>query len=111
MKKRRLFVGGLPWAVDDAALKKLFEEGNSTSEVEGCGSGSVEEASIVKERETGRSRGFAFVTMISLEKAEEAVRKFNGISYQGRNLKVDEAADQGNNRREGGFSGRRGNSY
>jgi len=101
VKKRRLFVGGLPWAIEDANLKTLFEEGDEASGVQGCGSGSVEIAGVVRDRETGKSRGFAFITMSSVEKAQEAIKKFNGFQYQGRKLKVDEAADQSNNRRSG----------
>lgn len=99
MKKRRLFVGGLPWATDDADLKNLFEEGDEDSGTEGCGTETVEAATVVRDRETRKSRGFAFITLVSLEKAAEAVRKFNNLQYKGRTLKVDEAADQSANRR------------
>ena len=112
MKKRRLFIGGLPWAMDDADLKRLFEEGDADSGTQGCGSNTVETAAIVRDRETRKSRGFAFVTMVSLEKAAEAVEKFNNFKYQGRTLKVDEAADQSTNRRgDEGFQSRRTGNY
>lgn len=106
-----MFVGGIRWAEDDASLKKLFEDGDAESGTEGCGSGTVEEAMVAKSRETGRSRGFAFVTMTSLEKAIEAVNKFNNLEYKGRTLTVDEAVDQGNRRTEegGGYTRRSGN--
>jgi RNA recognition motif-containing protein len=99
VKKRRLFVGGLPWAMDDADLQSLFEEGDEGSGTEGCGGETVEAATVVRDRETRKSRGFAFITMSSLEKAAEAIKKFNNLSFKGRTLKVDEAADQSANRR------------
>lgn len=98
MKKRRLFIGGVPWAADESKLKEFFEEGDGEG-TEGCGSGTIEIVTIVRDRETGKSRGFAFITMSSLEKAKEAIDKFDGIKFQGRTLKVDEAADQSTNRR------------
>ena len=120
MEKSRLFVGGLPWAVDDAVLKALFEEGDDDSGTQGCGPDTVREARVVPDRETNRSRGFGFVEMASVEDAKEAIKKFNGLEYRGRTLKVDIAADQatrrGNNdssRRgsnEGSFRSARGNS-
>jgi RNA recognition motif-containing protein len=98
VNKKRLFFGGLLWGMDSDGLKILIEEGDADSGTEGCGTGTVEAVTVAKERETNRSRGFGFVTMITVEKAQEAIRKFNGLKYKHRTLKVDEATDQSNRR-------------
>jgi RNA recognition motif-containing protein len=113
----RLFVGGLPWTTDNARLKKLVEEGDAEGGIEGCGLESVEEAVVICERDTGKSRGFAFVTMHSTDEAKKAIKNLNGKNYQGRVLKVDEAADRGGagggkpRRSNSGFQGRRSDDY
>lgn len=76
----KLFVGNLSFETDQTDLQDLFTK-----------VGSVQEAVVIQDRETGRSRGFAFVTMSSEEEAQEATRKFDGYALQGRNLKVNEA--------------------
>src|SRR5690606_16221058 len=71
--------------------------------------GDVSEAKIVTDRETGRSRGFGFVTMTDDGAAQTAIRAMNGYSLEGRNLVVNEARDQGGGgggfRRGGGGGG------
>lgn len=78
--------------------------------------GTVQSASIIEDRETGRSRGFAFVEMASAEEAKAAIASFDGKEIDGRNLKVNEAKPRedrgggGGGNRGGGYSGNR-NSY
>ncbi|KAI3696753.1 hypothetical protein L6452_29282 [Arctium lappa] len=74
----KLFVGNLPFNVDNAALARLFE-----------GSGSVEMAEVVYDKLNRRSRGFGFVTMSSIEEAEAAAKKFDGHELDGRQLRVN----------------------
>ncbi|MFS7915064.1 putative RNA recognition motif domain, nucleotide-binding alpha-beta plait domain superfamily [Helianthus anomalus] len=74
----KIFVGNLPFSVDSAALAGLFET-----------SGNVEMVEVIYDKVTGRSRGFGFVTMSSVEEVEEAVRKFNGYELDGRALRVN----------------------
>jgi RNA recognition motif-containing protein len=77
--------------------------------------GTVQSANIIEDRDTGRSRGFAFVEMSSAEEAKAAIASFDGKEIDGRNLKVNEAKpreDRGNGggNRGGGYGGNR-NSY
>ena len=76
----KLFVGSLPWSVDDEALKEAFEE-----------HGNVVSAKIVKDRDTGRSRGFGFVEMESASEASNAIKALNDSQLSGRNIVVNEA--------------------
>jgi len=73
-----LFVGSLPWAIDDAGLAQLFAQ-----------AGNVVSAQVVKDRETGRSRGFGFVEMSSDEEAQNAVKNLNGTDVEGRKIVVN----------------------
>ena len=75
----KLYVGNLPWSVGDTELTALFAE-----------FGTVESASVVTDRESGRSRGFGFVEMASSE-AQQAMAKLNGHSLESRELRVNEA--------------------
>ncbi|KAF5819410.1 putative RNA recognition motif domain, nucleotide-binding alpha-beta plait domain superfamily [Helianthus annuus] len=74
----KIFVGNMPFSVDSAALAGLFET-----------AGNVEMVEVIYDKVTGRSRGFGFVTMSSVEEVEEAVRKFNGYELDGRALRVN----------------------
>lgn len=76
----KLFVGSLPWSVDDEALREAFE-----------GHGNVVSAKIVKDRDTGRSRGFGFVEMESASEASNAIKALNDSQLSGRNIVVNEA--------------------
>ncbi|MCH8032435.1 MAG: RNA-binding protein [Bacteroidetes bacterium] len=76
----KLFVGSLPWSVDDEALKKTFE-----------GHGTVVSAKVICDRESGRSRGFGFVEMESPEEAKSAIKALNDSEMEGRNIVVNEA--------------------
>ncbi len=73
-----MFVGSLPWAIDDAGLAQLFAQ-----------AGNVVSAQVVKDRETGRSRGFGFVEMSSDEEAQNAVKNLNGTDVEGRKIVVN----------------------
>ncbi|XP_052147506.1 29 kDa ribonucleoprotein A, chloroplastic-like [Oryza glaberrima] len=74
----RVFVGNLPFSVDSAQLAGLFEQ-----------AGSVEMVEVIYDKLTGRSRGFGFVTMSSVEEVEAAVEQFNGYILDGRSLRVN----------------------
>jgi RNA recognition motif-containing protein len=94
---QKLFIGGLPFSTSTEELGQLFNQ------VPG-----VENVTVVTDRDTGRSRGFAFVEMTTSEAADEAVRKFNGTTLGGRTLTVEIAkpsAPRGNggDRRGGGY--------
>ncbi len=73
-----MFVGSLPWAIDDAGLAQLFAQ-----------AGNVVSAQVVKDRETGRSRGFGFVEMSTDEEAQNAVKNLNGSEVEGRKIVVN----------------------
>jgi len=93
---KKLFVGNLSFNTTSAELEALFAE-----------TGTCESASVVTDRESGRSRGFGFVEMASNDEAQKAIAALNGRDVQGRQLNVSEAkerADRGGGR---GFSGRR----
>ena len=74
-----IYVGNLPWSMDDDGLKQLFEE-----------QGEVSSAKIIKDRETNRSRGFGFVSMDD-DAAETAISSLDGSEVDGRNLKVNKS--------------------
>jgi len=73
-------VGSLPWSVDDQKLQEAFEE-----------HGEVVSAKVIKDRETGRSRGFGFVEMASEESADSAINALNNAQLGGRNIVVNVA--------------------
>jgi RNA recognition motif-containing protein len=76
----KLFVGSLPWSVDDEELKQAFEK-----------QGTVVSAKVVKDRDTGRSRGFGFVEMENSTDAKNAIKALNESELNGRNIVVNEA--------------------
>ncbi|UPX11302.1 uncharacterized protein EKO05_0001913 [Ascochyta rabiei] len=93
----KLFVGGLAWHTDDATLRQKFEE-----------FGQVEEAVVVKDRDTGRSRGFGFVRFASDAEADTAMQNMNNVEFDGRTVRVDKASDRaggGGGGGRGGFGG------
>ncbi len=84
----KLYVGNLAFKTSSEDLQQLFAQ-----------AGTVESASVVEDRDTGRSRGFGFVEMASKEEGEAAIAQFNGKEFNGRNLTVNEARpreDRGN---------------
>jgi RNA recognition motif-containing protein len=91
---KRLFVGNLPYQVDDASLLAAFQgQGFEASN-----------ARVVLDRDTGRSRGFAFVDFESDDTARSAMEKMNGVEIEGRQMRVTEAEDR-RPPRPGGGSG------
>ncbi|MHB0868982.1 MAG: RNA recognition motif domain-containing protein [Chloroflexota bacterium] len=93
---KRLYVGNLPYSTTDDDLRSLFGQ-----------AGTVEDATVMTERETGRSRGFGFVEMSTDADAENAVRMFDGYTIDGRQLRVNPAMER-EQRGAGGFRGGRG---
>jgi len=93
----KLFIGGLAWHTDENALRQKFEE-----------FGAVEEAVVVKDRDTGRSRGFGFVRYSQEADAEAAITAMNNIEFDGRTIRVDKASERGSGGGGGGFGGGRG---
>ncbi len=95
---KRLFVGGLSWNTDDVALRDAFER-----------FGPVEDAKVINDRESGRSRGFGFVTFTEDADGEKAIGEMDGTQLDGRSLKVNEAHERP--RRGGGGGGGGGGGY
>ena len=79
----KLFVGNLAYAVTSDDLRELFSQ-----------IGTCEEASVVLDRDSGQSRGFAFVRMSNPDDADRAQKEFDGTELKGRKLRVDKANDQ-----------------
>jgi cold-inducible RNA-binding protein len=94
---KKLYVGNLPWSTTEDQLKAMFAD-----------HGDVEDAKIITDRETGRSRGFAFVTMASEDGASKAIANLNDKEFSGRKMLVNEARERDrndSNRNGGGYSG------
>ncbi len=95
--QKRLYVGNLPYSVTESSLQEMFSE-----------AGPVDSVKLITDRDTGRSKGFAFVEMASEEGAERAIAEFNGRKLEGRPLTVNEAKpQQPREGRGGGGAGRR----
>jgi cold-inducible RNA-binding protein len=88
---KNIFVGNLDFGATEASIRSWFEE-----------YGAVERVSVVTDRDTGRSRGFAFVEMTNAEEADRAINALNGASVGGRALNVNEARPKTENRGGGG---------
>ena len=106
----KLYVGNLAFATSSQELQELFAQ-----------AGTVESASVIEDRDTGRSRGFGFVEMSSKEEGEAAIAQLNGKEINGRAINVNEAKPRenrgggggrgfggGGNRGGGGYNGNRG---
>src|SRR5262249_49225313 len=98
----KLYVGNLAFQTTSEDLQELFAQ-----------AGTVESASVVEDRDTGRSRGFGFVEMSTKEEAAAAIDQFNGKELGGRPLKVNEAKPRenrsvGGRGYRGGYGGNRG---
>ncbi len=91
---KRVFVGGLAWATDEAGLRATFEA-----------YGELEDLIVMIDRDTGRSRGFGFLTFADASAADKAIEEMNGKELDGRSLTVNEARE----RQPGG--GRGGGRY
>ena len=80
---KKLYVGNLPYSANDQSLMDAFSE---------CGS--VQSAKVIMDRDSGRSKGFAFVEMSTEEEASGAINRFNGADWDGRAMNVSEAKPQ-----------------
>ena len=80
---KKLYVGGLSYDTTEDALKETFSQ-----------AGTVESATIIIDKMSGRSKGFGFVEMSSEEEAQKAIEMFNGKELDGRNITVNEARPQ-----------------
>jgi cold-inducible RNA-binding protein len=90
----KLYVGNLSFRTTSEELKEAF-----------AAAGTVESASVIEDRDTGRSRGFAFVEMATPEEAAAAIEQFNGKDFGGRNLTVNEAKPREDRGGRGGYRG------
>jgi RNA recognition motif-containing protein len=91
---RKLYVGNLPYETNEADLEALFAQ-----------AGPVESVNVIRDRETGRARGFAFVEMATDEGAQQAVTTLNEQNFGGRRLTVNEAKPQAPRSGGGGGGG------
>ncbi len=91
---RKVFVGSLSWNTSEESLSNLFSK-----------IGEIEELKIITDRETGRSRGFGFVTFSSEEDANTAVRELDGTELDGRQLKINIAKERDRDSGGGGGGG------
>jgi RNA recognition motif-containing protein len=80
MQNTKLFVGNLDWSVTSDDLRALF-----------AGAGNVQDAVVLMDKMTGRSRGFGFVTMSTEDETKTAIEKFNGSDLKGRKINVNVA--------------------
>lgn len=80
---RKVFVGSLSWNTDDQSLSNYFAK-----------IGEIEESVVIKDRETGRSRGFGFVTYMKEEDAALATERLDGMELDGREIKVSLAKER-----------------
>ncbi len=85
---KKLFVGGLAWKTDDTSLQTAFSS-----------FGEIMEARVILDRDTGRSRGFGFVTFNTEDSAESAAKEMDGKMLDGRAIRVDLAREQPGARR------------
>ena len=93
---KKMYVGNLAWSVSSEDLNELFSA-----------HGTVRSAEVIKDRETGRSRGFGFVEMETQQDMEAAIQALNGYDFNGRPLTVNEARE----RSPGGGGGGGGRGY
>ena len=94
---KKLFVGGLSWNTTDSGLRTAFEE-----------FGEIEDAKVITDRETGRSRGFGFVTFVDANAVKAAIQAMDGKPLDGRNIRVNEAQERAPREGGGGRGGRGG---
>jgi len=94
LEVKNIFVGNLDFAATDSSVRAMFEQ-----------YGTVDRVNLVTDRDTGRSRGFAFVEMSNTDEADRAIASLNGADFGGRALNVNEARPKG----QGGGGGGRGN--
>jgi RNA recognition motif-containing protein len=95
MTLKNIFVGNLDFGATESSIRALFES-----------YGTVDRVNLVTDRDTGRSRGFAFVEMTDASQADQAIAALNGYQVDGRALNVNEARPKtggGGGERRGGF--------
>jgi heterogeneous nuclear ribonucleoprotein A1/A3 len=81
--KAKIFVGNLPWSIRDLELKEAFMQ-----------YGEIIECAVIMERETGRSRGYAFITYKEEAAATAAIAAMNGVDFEGRQINVNESVSR-----------------
>ena len=91
---KKLFIGSLAWATDSAGLQTAFDR-----------FGDIEETTVISDRETGRSRGFGFVTFTEEGPTQQAISEMNGSDLDGRPIVVNEAKEQAPRGGGGGYRG------
>ncbi len=91
---KKIYVGNLPFSIAEEDLKQMFAE-----------YGSVSSVAIIRDRDTGKSRGFGFVELESDDGAEKAINELNGREMDGRALTVNEAKPRADRPRGGGGGG------
>ena len=91
---KKLFVGGISWNTTDETLKQAFER-----------FGEIGEATVITDRDTGRSRGFGFVLLEDDEAAMKAVEELDGTELDGRTIRVNEARERSPRGGDGGRGG------
>jgi cold-inducible RNA-binding protein len=101
---RKLYVGNLPYSATDQSLREAF-----------AASGTVDSVNVITDRDTGQSKGFAFIEMASDREAQAAMQAMNGATLDGRQIKVNEAKPKGSGGggggRNGGYGGGGGGGY
>jgi RNA recognition motif-containing protein len=80
---KKLFVGSLSWDTDDRGLRAAFEK-----------FGDVSDAKVITDRDSGRSRGFGFVTLTDAQAADRAIAEMDGTQLDGRSINVNEARER-----------------
>ena len=93
---KNIFVGNLDFAATDSSVRSMFEQ-----------YGTVDRVNLVTDRDTGRSRGFAFVEMSQTEEADRAIAGLNGTNFEGRALNVNEARPKSQGSGGGGYARQR----
>lgn len=100
MTSKKLYVGNLPFSSAEEQLRELFGQ---------CGA--VESVSLITDKYSGKSKGFGFVEMSSLDEAERAINQFNGYDLDGRKISVSEARPREDRPRTGGGGFGGGNRF
>lgn len=98
MQQNKLYVGNFPYSVDESKLREMFSA-----------FGEISDITLIKDRETGRSKGFGFITFATQQAAESAL-SLNGKDVDGRSLKVNMAQEKESRGRRGGGGGGGGRS-
>ena len=96
----KIYVGNLSYDTTEEQIKEAF-----------AGMGAIESVSLVTDRDTGRSKGFAFVEMTDQAEAKSAIEQLNGTEVDGRTMNVNEARPREGGPSRGGFGGNRGGGF